>query len=616
MAILGTNKPILLSQIKNNPGMQVTQLAKLLNTYEDLTIEDIETVVDPLIIEELKEAARDPQEKQAFDEIALKMQLIPSDPTGIQSLLTLVNRYLSKYPASPKSDNVTGYANQLSNALIEAQERERQEKERAREQARWESLNKNSYGALQGYKAQFPDSVHLSELDDLMWELTRQQINFTTINRYLSDWPAGRHSIEANNAIDQIMEWDNIRHKGDIIQIATYYQANKDGALGKEIFRKLQELKQLELEKMRKNPADYDLYKINQLFETGVFTKWELIDERLMTEESYDMLSETDREAYTNLQGLQVEDPNLSAPEGCTDIYLFGTPGTGKTCLLMGLAKANGKGYTLNMRVAGGRYASALQQYVSAGITPGRTFGNFVTLINGTVKSEIKERKLFSSTIKTVNHPINLVEMSGEEFAEHIAENDKVTFADMGTGATNLLKNNNRKVFFLIVDCSGDKIKVEKRQNIMNEQGEVIDQVVRKIYISQLDILNKFVGLFELPENRNIMKNVDSIHFVVTKSDLLADHPVERQKKAVELLREMYLGPVEALKKICKDSKRINYSTNFTPHVFTFSLGNFYLGDVFTFNDKDTLEIVNAIRAVTCGSKEKSFLDILKDKLG
>ncbi len=616
MAILGSNKTLLLNQIKNNPGIQVAQLAKLLKTYEDLTIDDLSTVVDSTILNDLEDAARDPQEKQTFDDLTFKMQAMPAEPEAIKSLLREVSQYSSRYPSSPKIDIVNGYAVQLNDALIEAKERERREAERKREQAKWDNLNRNSYGALQAYKAQFPDSVHLDELDDLMWNLTKNQVNFTTITRYLSDWPMGRHSTEANNTIDQLSEWDNIRHKGDLVQIATYYQANRDGALGKEIFRKMQELKQVELEKMRKNPADYDLYKINQLFEAGVFTKWELIDERLITEESYEMLSETDRDAYPDLQGLQIEDPNIKAPEGCTDIYLFGTPGTGKTCLLMGLAKANGRGYSLNMRVAGGPYASALQQYVSAGITPGRTFGQFVTVINGNVTSEVKEKKLFSSSTKIINHPINLVEMSGEEFALRIADSESVSFSNMGTGATNLLSNNNRKAFFIIVDCSRDKIKVEALQNIKNENGEIIDQVLRKRYISQLDILNKFVGLFSLPENQNIMKNVDSIHFVVTKSDLLDDHPVERQKKAVDLLRDLYLGPVEQLKQYCQHTKRINYSTNYKPHVFTFSLGNFYLGDVFTFNERDTLEIVNAIRAVTCGTKEKSFLDILKDKLG
>ena len=366
---------------------------------------------------------------------------------------------------------------------------------------------------------------------------------------------------------------------------------------------------------MKKNPADYSLEIINELMESNVFSKYELIDEGLMTEESYEALSSLEREAFINIQELQVEDPDIEAPAECTDIYLFGTPGPGKTCLLMGLAKTNGKGYTLNMKEAGGPYASALQEYVNAGITPGRTFGQFVTVIHGTIRNEIKERKLFRSTVKVVNHPINLVEMSGEEFAFRIAENKSVSLADMGTGATNLLRNKNRKVFFIIVDCSGDRIKVEKMEDVIRD-GEVVDQRLRKRYVSQLDILNKFVGLFSIKENQEIMKNVDSIHFVVTKSDLLGDNPADREAKAVELLRDMYLGPVESLKQYCRESKRINYSSDFIPHVFAFSLGNFYLGDIFTFQERDTLEIVKAMRAVTCGVKEESFIDVLKKKLG
>lgn len=616
MPILGPNKPTLLNQVKNTPNIPILQLKRLLATYDDLTLADLATVLVPEIFEELKESYRDPLEKQAFQEISSEMEVLPFDIPSLEALLNQVVGYKNKYSQSPEAEKINEYYVRLTDAIANAKEIERQEAERKREQAKWDALNRNSYSAMSAYKCQFPESVHLNELDELMWGLSLKPIILSNLYRYLDDWPNGNRVEEANRLIAQLDEWENIKQMGDLARIASYYNSNKTGPLASEINRKLVELKQVELEKMRSNPEEYDITKINWLLDSKVFSKYELIDEGLMTEESYDLLMEMDRDAFPDLQELQKEDPNIKAPEGCTDIYLFGTPGTGKTCLLMGLAKANGRGYSLNMRVAGGPYASALQEYVGAGITPGRTFGQFVTVIHGNVTSEITERRLFSSSVKMVNHPINLVEMSGEEFALRIADNKSVSLADMGTGATNLLCNSNRKAFFIIIDCSRDRIKVTTKQDILDENGDVVDQVIRKRYISQLDILNKFVGLFSLPENQGMMKNVDSIHFVVTKSDLLADNPAERQMKAVELLKEMYLGPVEQLKQYCRATKRINYSTNFKPHVFTFSLGNFYLGDVFTFQERDTLEIVDAIRSVTCGYRETSFLDKLKEKLG
>ena len=279
----------------------------------------------------------------------------------------------------------------------------------------------------------------------------------------------------------------------------------------------------------------------------------------------------------------------------------------------MGLTGANGyrdergQSYTLNMRTQGGPYASALQQYVSAGITPGRTFGKFVTTINGQV-NELNRNKI-------INHRINLVEMSGEEFALRIADSKEVSLSNMGTGATNLLRNENRKVFFIIVDSSKEKVKVEYVEQIKDAEGNVIDERIRKKYIWQLDILNKFVSLFELPENQEIMKRVDAIHFVVTKADMLGDKTT-RKEKARNLLLSKYSGPVEQLKNYCRQTKRINYSTNYRPQVFTFSLGRFYLGDVFTFDKSETIQIVDTIRTVTGGIKEKGWWDRLKESIG
>ena len=184
----------------------------------------------------------------------------------------------------------------------------------------------------------------------------------------------------------------------------------------------------------------------------------------------------------------------------------------------------------------------------------------------------------------------------------------------MGTGATNLLANDNRKVFFIIVDGTGDRVKFEYEEEVKDIEGNVIAKPVKTKYLSQLSTLNKFMGFFELPENQEIMSKVDAIHFIVTKADTLGDRTV-RDQKARELLQHQYSGPVEKLKDLCRESKRINRATRYSPHVFTFSLGSFHLGEVFSFDNVDSLEFVNAIREMTAGRRSKTFLDKLKEVL-
>lgn len=140
MAILGTNKSILLNQIKNNPNIPLQKLVDLLNHYEDLEPQDFKGCMSN---------------------------------TSYSQLL----RYLAE--------------------LIEEED--------------WDKLDKNSYDELRDYiKLKHPNSTHLSELDDLMWGITQKDISIANLERYLIDWPAGRHTDEANQALNEYKEWKKI----------------------------------------------------------------------------------------------------------------------------------------------------------------------------------------------------------------------------------------------------------------------------------------------------------------------------------------------------------------------------------------------------------------------
>lgn len=603
MAIIGANKPTLLNQIKRQPTVDLQTLVKLVNQYEDLEVEDFRGYVSDVLLEQLKEAGRDPKEVQLWNQIMSAPRETPED---IQNVQRLVVTYINQFPKGPKLNEANERLRSLQAEMAEAAERQRRKADEEREQRDWEALERGNYSALASYKNRYPNSVHMDELDDLMWTNTRNVMNQHSLNRYLNDWPLGRHAEEATRALNSFAEWDDVKRSGDLFLVDDYRDNHPDSPFIVEVNSTYYKLRDEKLAEMKKNPSEFSKDDVERLIAADIFTQWQLIDEGLVTDESWETL-QLDRDLFPNIQDYQREDPNIQAPADCTDIYLFGTPGTGKTCLLMGLTGANGQGYTLNMRVQGGPYASALQQYVNAGITPGRTFGRFVTTINGQVNETTRRGNI-------VSHRINLVEMSGEEFALRIAGNQDVAFTNMGVGATNLLANANRKVFFIIVDSTKDMVKVEYVEEVKDAEGNVIDERIRKKYISQLDILNKFVSLFELPENQDIMKRVDAIHFVVTKADMLGDRTV-RLDRARELLRSKYAGPVEQLKNYCRQTKRINYSTGYKPQVFTFSLGQFFLGDVFKFDTSETIKIVDTIRTVTGGVREKSFWDRVKDAL-
>lgn len=401
----------------------------------------------------------------------------------------------------------------------------------------------------------------------------------------MSESKSPQTTVNDSHVQPQLSGWERACLGRDLLDVAVYRSANLDSEKAAEIEALYNELREEELNAMKINPSRCPKQRIEDLLTEGVFSYNELAEAGLITEESWKALH-IERDHLPDMNDFQKGGYEVQTPQNGTDIYFFGMPTSGKTSLLMGIAAANGQGYTIDMRTNGGPYAAALRQYAQAGLTPGRTKGNFVTAISGVINEETR-----SGNVKM--RPINLIEMSGEEFALRIAETKEPSLANMGTGVTNLLRNDNRKAFFIVVDASKPRVKVSYLDHEVEESDS--GQRVRTRYISQLDILDKFVVLMGLPENQEIMNKVDAIHFIVTKADAMGSAD-ERDEKARELIHTQYLSVVEQLKNFSRNTRRINKSTDYEPQIFTFSLGRFYLGDVFSYDNTDTLKIVDAIR--------------------
>ena len=261
----------------------------------------------------------------------------------------------------------------------------------------------------------------------------------------------------------------------------------------------------------------------------------------------------------------------------------------------------------------GGKYGDTLTQYLDAGITPAATNENFVSLISGTLKDGERDG---------VSHNINIIDMGGEAFSDKIADNpdSKVTFEDMGIGATKLLSNKNDKVFFIIVDPTVEIVEKKKEVYKCDEEGNIIqneDGTYKTesyiAYVNQKSIIKKFVDLFKQPENSHIMERVKAIHFVCTKADMLEG---DREEIAKERIKRRHYAPLNSLRDLCSEKKyAINPRSNYKPLLYTFSLGKFYLGGVFDYDPYDSEKILNVVRNVTRGQREENFWDKIKSVL-
>lgn len=520
-------------------------------------------------------------------------------PSG--ELIDKLKAYINHWDNTrPNGNHVDQAKDQLR--IVEAQYRQIAE---AQERDAWNVVNPFSKADLVGHLMTFPHTIHRDEIDNGIWDATSKE-NVLELEEYKRLFPNGLHITETNAVLNAISEWMIIKNTNDIFAINDYIKLNPHSPFQQQASRLLLGLKQKELNSMRSNPAQFGKERLKRMLGENIFTPNELVNAQVVTHKILDILMGQQNDQLPDIN-VAIGNSFLECKEGYTDVYFFGIPSTGKTCVLMGLASATH--LSINLASGGGDYAEALQQYIDVGQTVPRTPGNYVTALEATI---------FPDNIKDpVHHKANLIEMSGEEFAFHIAKNASRTysFEDMGTGATELLRNDNRKVFFLVIDPTAEWISINRDvYDHDDEYGNPIT-VIESSRVNQKAILEKMIDLFNLPQNEEIMKKVDAIHFIMTKADTQGKNAVEIEDAATTIYEKTYKHIVQHKLLDCLKKYNINYSTYNKPYLFPFSLGTFYVGGLYDYDPQDSNMLVDAIRYITIGTRKESFWDKIKRTL-
>lgn len=566
----------------------------------DITLDDVPHISaerKQYIIDQLN-SMPNPVEQQEWQ--AIEMMLIQPSTELVQKL----SSYIARWDAGRPAGNHVELAKQK---LPEIESQIKLEAERA-EQAEWDAVDPFSTTDLWGYLSKYPNTIHKSEIDDSLWGLVNQE-SVQDIQNYITMLPQGIHVREAQLILNAIVEWNNVKLTNDIFCVNDYIRNNPNTPFKNQAQVQLMGLKQQEIGMMRTNPNSYEVNRLLRLINDGIFSDHELINAKVMTETVLETLRYHDINADLPDIRQAIENSRAECKDGYTDVFFFGVPSTGKTCVLMGMSRSNS--LHINLASGGGDYAAALQQYTDVGVTVPRTPGTFVTTLEATISSVSDQGGAV--------HKINLVEMSGEEFAFDIANNpDRIfTFEQMGSGATQLLKNDNRKVFFLIIDPTANVVRINREIVVQDgfdeDTGEPITHTdLQYCVVNQRTLIQKMVDLFTDPGNAEIMKKVDSIHIIMTKSDTLGN-PVEREEKALNIFQQKFSGDIlKPLIDLCEEYN-INSRTNFHPNLYTFSLGTFYVGGLYEYEQTDSDRLVVAIKNSTQSVKKKSWWDRLKE---
>ena len=508
---------------------------------------------------------------------ALQASLSEVSVSTLLKLETYIRKYEGTRPDGNHVDEAIAKRNEIKDAL--------QREALAKEEDEWNTVDPFSMTSLIGHLNKYPMSAHRDEIDDKVWNIIDKESE-QQLQDYKVLFPKGKYIEKAKAMLEALDDWMRARNSGDIFVVYYYLKNNPESPYRDNACCFLKDLKHQEICRMRREPNRYDVSWLLYLVQLGIFTVDELISEGVMTENVWNTLNSIDvkndlPDIYEVMQESKVE-----CSEGFTDVYFFGMPSTGRTCILQGLLCAT----SLNVDLAssGGPYAGALRIYTDYGMLSPRTPDDFVTTLKTTI---------ITDGHTPIKHNVNFIEMSGSHFLEMVKDYGEHSKEENNSDIAHLLHNDNRKVFFLIIDPTINEVRFNCEYDEYDEQtGEKI-QRLKYAVLNQNIFMQNIVKIFQDPANSDIMKKVDSIHIIVTKADTFGER-LQRREKALDYFNNHYaMNIVPPLTEVCRDYN-INCNSNYRPKLFTFSLGKFYVGGLYEYDPIDSELLVNTITAI------------------
>lgn len=381
--------------------------------------------------------------------------------------------------------------------------------------------------------------------DENMWEHVRYG-NETELTSYINTFPNGKYIEEAKQKIVHLKsQWD------------------QDQVRKNEI-----------LEKIRQNSNSFTPGMIKEFLSNNKISKSELV---------YSGIPETiiDNLDRVNSPKLNLGDTPQSIPDGYTEVYFWGIPGSGKTCVLSGiLSTAEREGYLEIANGPGYDYMTRLKNI----------FINPVSYLPPPSPTDSTQYLPFVlKKGKDAPRSVSLIELSGEVFQcfynvnankEHPSPQHKETLEIL----LRLLSSNNRKVHFFFIDY--------EKENKIDIGG-----------LTQNDYLQAATTYFN---NNDIFRNsTDVIYIVITKSDLMPCEQTEIVGNLKEYLHNAnFTAFINSLRARCKEHN-INGGKIMATH---FSLGRVYFSQICSFNNETSKNLIDIlIRRIA--PNNKSLLD-------
>ena len=217
-----------------------------------------------------------------------------------------------------------------------------------------------------------------------------------------------------------------------------------------------------------------------------------------------------------------------------TDLYFFGQPGSGKSCILASIfyyLRENGMIINDAHNPQGNIYRNQLTDEIHMGILPDSTQRDGVNYI---------PMELRNYSDRSYKHPLNFIEMSGELFDEAYQSG----INNNNLAAKNYLDNKNKKLIYFVLDY----YMHEKRANSGGASQS-----------------SKMEHILSLLEQFGSLNNTDGIFIIISKSDLFPQG-VDRNEFALDFLKTRYLN-------FYNNCKELQIKYGFEIKLYPYSIG-------------------------------------------
>jgi hypothetical protein len=438
-----------------------------------------------------------------------------------------------------------------------------------------------------------------AEKETAFWNESKNKHTRQSYNDYLTKYPDGRYKSQAEESITLITKeeskkrveaeiafWNECNTKGKKIDYVKYIAAYPNGIYknhAEACLANIDKEKHDCLEKMKDRPEDFDNKRLQKILDEGILEESDLIKEGIITQEALKLYLNPPLNQFIN-QKEWGSSPKIQ--EGKTDIYFFGIPGSGKSCVLAGTLYAAHKKGILRCDIKetfGYTYINELIKCIEIGYIPLPTDDDSVNCLSFSL---IKNNKTHLKNNKT--HPLNVIEMSGEIFINTYQKLVGDKSRDKSITIQKYLENKNRKIIFFVIDYRADSASAHTKDLAANQT-------------------DKLTAILEILKNDGILKQTDGIVVIISKSDYMPQaQNKSREEIAKNYLNDNYLNFMKILGEHLR-SYKINRANGYKPYVIPFSLGKFMLGRTFICDLNDSNIVVDNLLTLSRIKRKRWF---------